>query len=159
MARNEIVKKLDKELQKDINEENQVVYILSRIRKLIEIKNLQQKYKVLKFYCDWALHSVISYTKPVEDILDEFISDRESRVNFLYFKHFVDEFGEFAGEHNITSSIFKHKKLDRFLELLAEVLSDTPIIFKTPKRTAIITLTSVKLDGSYSGIGYSIKYQ
>ena len=159
MARDEIKEKLNKALRKDINEECQVVYILSRIRKLIEIEDSKEKYKVLKFYCDWSLHSIIENTKPVEDILDEFISDEESRVNFLYFKRFVDEFGKFAEEHNLTSEIFEHKKLDRFLELLAEVLSDTPIIFKTPKKTATITLTAVELDGAYSGIGYSIEYK
>ena len=43
MGQIEIIEKLDKELRRDIKEECQVVYILSRVRKILEIKNQNEK--------------------------------------------------------------------------------------------------------------------
>ena len=159
MARDIIIEKLDKEMRKDISEECQVIYILSKIRKILEIENAKQKYKILNFYCNWSLHSVIENTKPVENILTEFLTDEESRVNFLYFKYFIEEFGTFSQDHNLPSVIFEHKRLDKFLELLVEILSDTSVEFKTPSTKAKIIIKSVELAGFHAGIGYSISYE
>jgi len=50
MAREQIIDKLNTELLKGIKNEPQVVYILSRIRKLLEIREEKDKYKLLNFY-------------------------------------------------------------------------------------------------------------
>ena len=54
MAREEILEKLQKELNREIRDECQVIYILSRIRKILEISDERSKYKMLNFYCNWA---------------------------------------------------------------------------------------------------------
>jgi len=54
-----ILKKLTAELNRGIDTEVQVVYLLVGIRKLIERDALEGKYPRLKFHCDWALHSML----------------------------------------------------------------------------------------------------
>ncbi|MFA5870908.1 MAG: hypothetical protein WC842_03420 [Candidatus Paceibacterota bacterium] len=93
MGHIEILEKLNTELQKDIQDECQVIYILSRIRKYLEDKNEKKQYIYLNFYCNWALHSRINDTKAVNVILNDFISGKDSGfLNFDYLKNDLKTF-------------------------------------------------------------------
>lgn len=62
--KNDIKDKLSIELKKPINGEPQVIYILSRIRKLLDLNHKKDgAYRILRFYCNWALHTEIQKLK------------------------------------------------------------------------------------------------
>jgi hypothetical protein len=52
MTTRDIVSKLAGELDRGIETEVQVVYVLAGIRKLIERDNAKERYPDLKFHCD-----------------------------------------------------------------------------------------------------------
>ncbi len=54
---NELVAKIERRLGAGILAEEDVVYLMVKIRKLLERKNLKAEYPVLLFYCDWSLHA------------------------------------------------------------------------------------------------------
>src|SRR5689334_22719679 len=66
MARNSIVDKLHPELQRPIEAEIQVVYILVELRKLLEHDGKKHAYPVLNFYANWVVHTKLS-ASPVAD--------------------------------------------------------------------------------------------
>jgi hypothetical protein len=100
--KNDIRNKLQGELIKQIEGEPQVVYILSRIRKIIEIDKKEDDYAKLKFYCDWALHSKINNVGAMREILDGIIArdgkagmDLTMQFDTLHgeIKRFLKEYG------------------------------------------------------------------
>ncbi|MGB2580770.1 MAG: hypothetical protein WBC83_03685 [Minisyncoccia bacterium] len=142
MGHIEILEKLNRELEKDIHEECQVIYIMSRIRKYLESKNQKNKYKYLNFYCNWALHSKIERTEPVVDILREFIEDRDNG-SFLQFDHLVTDLRDFLNENGLSEKLFKKENFLRFVNLLVDIYSDTPVeVYPEEKR--IITIKKPK---------------
>ncbi|MDD2890618.1 MAG: hypothetical protein PHE49_08285 [bacterium] len=154
MGQIEILKKLDRELQKDIHEECQVVYILSRIRKYLEIKNQKGQYKYLNFYCNWALHAKIDRTEPVVDVLHEFIEGHDDG-KFLHFHPLFDDLRNFLKDNNLSEKLFEEENLWRFANLLVDIYSDTPIEVK--KRVITIQKPKTPLTGKAFFISYTIK--
>lgn len=66
MGRHAIVEKLHPELQKPIETEMQVVYILVELRKLLEHEGKKDAYAVLNFYGNWVVHTKLS-ASPIAD--------------------------------------------------------------------------------------------
>ena len=61
MNKKVIIKNLDDFLSSHnpLNEENHIVYLMVEIRKALDCDkngNKKERYKVLKFYCDWIVH-------------------------------------------------------------------------------------------------------
>ena len=139
MAQLEILEKLNKELEKDIEGEPQIIYILSRIRKLLELQNLQSRYKYLNFYCNWALHAKIDRTEPVADILREVAKLSEKGVKFLTFDHLRIDLKNFFKENNIPENILDKQWLE-FTRLLIDIYSDTPLEFY-PEGKKVLTIS------------------
>jgi hypothetical protein len=77
---NAIVDKVRHELERGIDTEVQVVYVLVEIRKLIEHSERRARYKPLKFYCDWALHPTLDRKSAREFLreIDDAIERRET---------------------------------------------------------------------------------
>lgn len=126
MAESDLLEKLRTELVKDIDSEVQVVYILSRIRKILEINNLKSQYKYLNFYCNWALHSKIDRAEPVADILREFLKLDEAKVKFLTFEHLFANLVKFLKQFDLPEAITKDQWF-KFCDKLIDIYSDTPI--------------------------------
>lgn len=121
--------KLSSELTKNIDSEAQVIYILSRIRKIIDSEKRGGEFKVLKFYCNWALHHQIDDTAPV----DKYIRNLKSpdTLKFLDFSLFSDELLRFFKKHSLPSVICTDKtREENFKSLLIEILLDTPLMIK-----------------------------
>jgi hypothetical protein len=80
MAKDEIIEKLRKEISKDTFDESHVVYILSRIRKYLELTEQRDKHPFLWFYCNWALHPKIDrkLPAPVETMLGDYFNLKTS---------------------------------------------------------------------------------
>ncbi len=122
-----IIEKLNRELISQIKTEPQVVYILSRIRKILEIENIKDKFPVLNFYCNWSLHSEISKTdgKKINAILKEFVENKEKQYKLNLHLKFAEEFNTFLKSHFLPT--LDGKQLNNFRFILGQVISDTPI--------------------------------
>lgn len=159
---NDIVSKLATHLQKTSFEEADVVYILSRVRKLLETNGNHNKYRKLKFYCDWALHAEIEKgTKVFQEELEAFIAgDKEAGGAILTHQYFETEFREFLKEYGISEGSYMNMPTRmRFRELLAGIYSDTPLIVTLSKKVKITTNAGVFSADSVAAkmeIGYSI---
>jgi len=64
MARDSIIQKLREELLLPLRRESQVVYLMAEIRKYLDHRktNEQADWRVLSFFCNWALHIRIDRT-------------------------------------------------------------------------------------------------
>jgi hypothetical protein len=154
MGQEEILRKLNAALTEDIQNEYQVVYIHSRIRKYLELKDKKSKYKFLNFYCNWALHSKINRTEPVADVLREFIKGTDEN-KFLTFDHLTKDLEAFLNEHGLSDKILKDRdNFLRFEKLLIDIYSDTPLeVFPEEKQIITIKKGDGDLDFSCEIIG------
>ncbi len=124
----EIVEKLHKKFQTPPTSEEDVVYVLSRIRKLLESKNYPAEFSVLIFYCNLALHVRIDkYSKDVENMLERISIGSDVSDSIINFYDFHRQIKEFAQRYNLPEWIYK---INDFNKLLNEIYSDTPIIIK-----------------------------
>jgi hypothetical protein len=138
-----IKEKLSLELSKPISEESQVVYVLSRIRKILEIDQSSNggKYSKLKFYCDWALHTKIDKNRAFQEEFVKFIKgDMSAGAPILTFEVFQTEFLDFLAQYGISSEVYKIPENNiSFRKLLAKIYADTPIIVTLIKTFEIKT--------------------
>jgi len=159
----ELLSKLQIELNKEIKTEPQVVYILSRVRKILELDKNQNNYKKLKFYCDWALHAEIDKaTKTFQTELKNFVEgDLAAGDKVITFQHFHEDFLAFLDAYKISPTNYLHadNKFE-FWKLLAQIYSDTPLIVTVSKRYKITTNEGVherKGSNSIIEIGFRIE--
>lgn len=148
----DIKNKLEVELSKEINSEVQVVYILSRIRKILEIEKNTEKFKVLNFYCNWALHSELSRLGSVREIFN-----KNEWLNFLSYKPFHKEFKIFLKEQNISTTIYNpgnEVTIFKINKFLTEIYSDTPLIIKEEKRKITISVGVNSQPDKYNSISF-----
>lgn len=129
--RRDIKGKLEDELNKKIEGEPQVVYILSRIRKIMEIDETGDQYKKLKFYADWALHARINNIGPIKDLLDGIVaSDGKSGGNLtMWFGVLHEELKIFLKANGISTTIYDSEESTfLFNKFLSQIYRDTPLI-------------------------------
>ncbi len=147
---NDIKEKLRNELDKDITTEAQIVYILSRIRKILE-KNNTRGYNVLKFYCNWALHAEIEDTNAIKEILKEVAEgNEESQLKFFLFVPLHKQLKTFLTNNGLSTKITEKPN---FNILLSQIYTDTPLIIKSIKKTKIVW------KGRSEGSGYAGSFQ
>ncbi|MEW6616845.1 MAG: hypothetical protein AB1333_00225 [Patescibacteria group bacterium] len=157
---NDIKEKLRFELMVPITGEPQVVYILSRVRKILDIDHKGDgKYGILRFYCNWALHTEIEDTKAIKDLLQKIKLPPKSKehlealYDFGLFRSFDREFRLFLKEYGFITTIYKKKEETiLFKKILRQIYSDTALIIKTIKKTKI-TLTSGDVENPYYSFG------
>jgi hypothetical protein len=83
MAMNEsIVKKLAAHLNKQVNDEPSLVYLLAEVRKLLEREDKEHHYGSLWMYCHWALHVDLTRPGTTRDFLERI--DRWATNNIAY---------------------------------------------------------------------------
>lgn len=86
--KDEIVAKLNRQLECGFEREAYVVYVLAEIRKLFEHLQTARKYPVVAFYTNWTLHSRIDREPWAKDglkLLEEAVSGFiYARINQLY---------------------------------------------------------------------------
>ena len=133
MAKEQILDKLSKKLQHPPASEEDVVYILSRIRKILEINLYPKKYTILKFYCNLALHSKINDVPP--DVYDKFrdtIKDDDLSADYsiLFHAPFHAQLKIFLMDYNLPNFYDNNFRIADFNKLLYAIYSDTPIIIE-----------------------------
>lgn len=153
---NDIKSKLNIELGKSIKTEPQVIYILSRIRKILEVDKKEGNYRKLKFYCDWALHSQIDNTKPISEVLGKVVAEPENASDFFNYRPLDDELKKFFIEYNLSSTIYDTDDSQRiFKEVLTGIYSDTPLVIKQIKKTRV-SIHKVTIKNTHE-IGFTVK--
>lgn len=122
---------------KNFNERD-LVFILSRIRKMLESFNSFGKYKFLSLYCNWALHVQIDKTDVLSD-LNIFIDDKniEEEVRFMSHQHFFAELRKFDTEYLGQSLVLGPEDTTKIADLLNEIFSDTPLIISRPEKIKV----------------------
>lgn len=133
MGREQIIEKLREHLSKVDPTECQIVYVLSRVRKILELEKQQKKYKYLNFYCNWAFHSRIDRTAVVEEALkDLLIGDDVHGV--IEFKLFYSDFTAFLSEKSLPKLwVESSSSIVALTKGLISIYSDTPLIFYPTK--------------------------
>lgn len=126
--RSDIISKLKEVLEKNIRNEAQVVYVLTRIGKILELERGGEcNYPVLKFYRDWSVHTILFRKKhdKIIGILGEFINKKGERHSFLFHTQFCLELNSFLEKYGLPH--LNKDRLNNFIFYLGKVVSDTPI--------------------------------
>ena len=143
MGQSEIEKKLNDILKCKIKYECQVVYILSRIRKIISKNSQYGKYGLLNLYCNWSLHNELTNPDTVrilslllEPSIDDSKSGHENasllkyNLNDLFklntFKKQLDDFFE---EYSLPKDLLIGQKWVSFMKLLFGIIKECEISF------------------------------
>ncbi|MDP1845324.1 MAG: hypothetical protein Q8L09_01080 [Candidatus Moranbacteria bacterium] len=141
MGREAIIEKLDKELRNDIKNECRVVYILSRVRKILDYEKADNK--ILRFYCNWVLHinlehknttlfiskmfdSCIDFSKSEKDIAREM---KSCQSDFFKLNDLKDDLRKFFENHDLPLFLVnKNRYWINFIKLLLEIIEECPVI-------------------------------
>jgi hypothetical protein len=154
----EIIDKLAAEL-KSTEEltEPRVVYTLVQVRKLIEAKNEAVQYPLLKFFCDWAVHSKLDKTgaSRVIKLFDDFQETALTKSSKEYLEHgerlrgevldaevFRTELQRFFVAVPLPDNLcIEDKRWYSFLSLYGKVIHETPLEIKTTSMKYIKSVT------------------
>lgn len=128
--KHQLLEKITPELL-NIHTEIQVVYILTRIGKILEIDNKKSIYPILNFYRNWSVHSRIDDTKYIKQYLEDLIQRTDSR-NFSH-SLLVEQLTKFLENYSLPP--LSEKNLKKFIYYLGHVISDTPLIVKKDEGT------------------------
>jgi len=130
MGKIQILDKLSKKFKSAPTSEEDAVYILSRIRKILEIDDHPERYSILNFYCNLALHSRIDdHPKKVADMLLRVHKGTDYSNSIINFIDFHAQLQNFLKEYNLPN-FYEGYKISDFNKILNAIYSDTPIILK-----------------------------
>lgn len=141
MGHYEILEKLNSFLRKHSppKEECDVVYLLVEIRKILDHEN-SEKYPILRFYSDWAVHTrkdkkTKEIKKVMESIYKEIVLREQNAsyiimnpaiISFADFKELRIEIGSFLNDHGLPEGLVL-EDWKTFKRFLAKILTDQPI--------------------------------
>lgn len=137
MAREEILENLYKTLNKPIEKER-VVYIMVETRKFIErTKEISEKWKHLKYWCDWVVHTRLDKKFANETLIameSYIIENPGSKFHHSHFnEQFISleglrwEFYNFLENNDLPTEITNIPPWDDFSKFLVETLRDCPL--------------------------------
>ena len=144
----EIIGKIKSLLNKNmpLKEEAHIVYLLVEIRKVLEGEN-DPNYHLLKFYCDWSVHTKKSHItdaikKQMEEIYKEIqmrdkiidnlktdIVPAENRLDFSHMGKLKEEMKRFFNDYNIPDPfpLLNDANWDFFVNTFTKILVDQKI--------------------------------
>lgn len=144
MAREEIIEKLDDFLNNRktalLDEESHVVYMMVEIRKVLDHED-NNKYPLLRFYCDWTVHTEKDkITDEMKTIMEEIFIDVKSQIEnpamveamspimkFTYMENLKAEIQQFLEEHRMNTDLLNDDNWIQFISLLVAILANQPI--------------------------------
>jgi hypothetical protein len=143
MGRTEMVNKLYKFLESRIpfDEECHVLYLLVEIRKILD-RDKNEKYPILRFYCDWSVHTEKDrITKKMREIMNSIYCDvrvqiqspalaraKSKIIDFMYMEDLQAEMKIFLSEYDLPKTLTSQKNnWLEFVKLLVKILADQPI--------------------------------
>ena len=130
MGEKEIKDKLLEKLKCIPETEEDIVYILSRVRKILESRNHPEKYSILNFYCNLTLHTKITNApKIITDELKKFHAGFGNTVMFNgSFTDFHNQLETLLGDEGISNFYPLDERIQKKInEILIDIWSHTPI--------------------------------
>lgn len=141
----EIIAKLNEFFKKHLpmREQCEIVYFMVELRKLLDWRNNRggKEYRVLRFYCDWSVHTskkrLTPEIKKVMEEIDKSITGNKDSpyddlpIHFVYKEDLKDEIEGFLKELGLSNKILEENNWYGFVHLLNKVLIDQPIIKPT----------------------------
>lgn len=142
LSQTEILEKLNVFLQSHVpfSEECHAVYFLVEIRKLLHHEQLEDKYPILQFYCDWSVHTDKDFTNAIKSTIVDIYEDVVSRIKtgdahsgrpkiigFIYMEDLQADVASFLVEHGLGSSLVDTDNWLALVTVLVKVLVDQPI--------------------------------
>lgn len=146
MAKDEIVEKLKRflEVHTPLMEECHVVYLMVQIRKILDHERQVGglAFPLLRFYCDWTVHTEKERITPsMKTIMEDIFAsvrfqitngpfakrNQNSVTQFAYMAQLRVEAQQFAARHDLGSSWTDEGWL-HFVQLLVKVLANQPIV-------------------------------
>ena len=136
----DIVRKLRAELQRGISTEAQVVYLMVKLRKLLDLDADQGKsseYGTLRLCCDWTVHVALSgaraqrmikmadaaYPKLLRGELTD--QDKDEFRNVFSLARFQEELNQFLAEHHLPT--ISGAQWNSFLACFLNTIEDCPL--------------------------------
>lgn len=123
--------------------EYELIFMLSRIRKIIESDRTQKKYQNLWSYCNWALHNQIDRGAMLERLAsagafkDNEITEEE--IHLMAFNYLFSELRKFIiDELGIKDFEYKESARNNLEVLFNEIYRDTPLIISYRKRVTLV---------------------
>ena len=143
MGKIEIVEKLNGFLDKHapFTEECHVVYMLVETRKILDREN-NRKYPILRFYCNWSVHTDKNSTKEMEAVMKDIYEDVKKQIanpalvgmngktkviGFMYMEDLQTEMAEFLQEYKLPISLTEKSNWLEFVKFFVKILADQPI--------------------------------
>ena len=170
--KNDILEKIKNHINNGIQREADVVYLMVEVRKVIdqelnsgldkEIKKIKDSlYPLLKFYCDWVVHSrKDNITPEIESIMVRidkslssgskypFLDSGLENIDFIYMDESKKQFKEFLEDFGLNSDITKKDDWTSFIQLLIGILIEQPIDFakynENNKKKGVEPIHSIK---------------
>lgn len=154
MGREAIIEKLNNELRREIKNECQVVYILSRVRKILDHERAVNK--ILRFYCNWVLHidlkhkeTTLFISKMFDSCIDFSKNEKEiarkmksCQSDFFKLNDLKEVFRQFFEDHNLPLFLVNKKRhWINFIKLFLEIIEECPVIcIKSSKKIKSLEL-------------------
>ena len=132
MAKNQIKDKLAEKLVTAPATEEDLVYVLSKIRKILELDNYPEDHSTLNFYCNLALHATITRRLPpkVLDSMQKIIKGEDYSgtmvANFIDFHVELQSFMDAYELPNFYPKSTSEEK-DLLFSILLDLFSETPV--------------------------------
>lgn len=141
----EIVRKLATiiEDKAPLTEECHVVYLLVEVRKILDHKDSNKKYPLLKFYADWCVHTSKDRISPeIQEIMSRMYESAIGQIEnpgdgkvaspamqFAYMEDLASDFEKFLEDHHLPTTLVREEGMWlSFVQLLVRVLQDQPIV-------------------------------
>ena len=158
----DIIEKLKEQIVSGITTEVQVVYLMAGIRKLIERDDAHADFPMMRFHCDWALHSRMD-SAAARELLKIFDKAHLNFKNELAWndlprsvQHDLDEIAKMRGfdrelekfldEYGLPQLTRDHRDgWVRFLRLYSKVVEDIPFCVDAKKGAAIENISRVTM--------------
>lgn len=137
--------------------EMEVIYLLVEIRKLMEREDVMQpRHRSIKFYCDWALHTMKSRDfRGLEDVFNEIYVGCEEFFlrntgvtpqplsRLMYFEQLRRDLRPFFEEHNLSVAMLDNEETwVSFVKQLLGIVTDQPISKPIPLISEILVVGS-----------------
>jgi len=151
-----IINKLNKFLKDHdpIIEECHIIYLLVEIRKILDRSEGNiNRLPILRFYCDWVLHTeksrklnvIAPIVKGIEDTILSghkfsnglFLPSGDSHIKFIYKEELQKSMNEFFCDYGLPTNIFSKEKWEKFVFTLIQVLIDQPLVLNGEQITSM----------------------
>jgi len=133
-----------------------VAFLFSELRKIIESSD--KKYKTLKFYCDWLLHSQKDCYHPemklyIREIYESAVKHIQKPMQFeyskkisdlIYFEILKNDLSKILNDSNLSEQILEDESWLNLVRVLVKLLENQPLIKPIEEVSSIVFSPAVE---------------